>query len=119
MASIKNSYVNAHIEEPGTDNVAEVLIRCDNRDMVRFDLLRERKGWPQGHQAPMLWLTVQTWSALSREKHPLAGTSVEDFLNRCTLIDRVNSDGSPIKEGDANADGDDVNPTQPGADTDS
>lgn len=113
--AIKTSYVKAEIEIPNSTDTAEVLVRCDNRDMVRYDLLRERKGWPQGHQAPMLWLTVQLWSALTREKHELAGASPEDLINRCILINRVNADGTEIKPGDENEDGDEVNPTQPGA----
>lgn len=115
MASIKTSYVKAEIEQPGSNDTVEVLIRTDNRDMVRYDLLRERKGWPQGHEAPMLWLTVQVWSALTREKHDLAGASVEEFINRCVLINRVNADGSEINPDDPNAEGDEVNPTQAGA----
>lgn len=118
---IKTTYVKALVEQPGKPDaeLAEVVLRCDNRDMVRYDLLRERKSWPQGHQAPMLWLTVQTWSALNREKHELAGASVEDFLTRCVLINRVNEDGSDIDPNAENADGEPVNPTQPGAESDS
>lgn len=113
--AIKTTHVKALIEQPGSDDVAEIIIRCDNRDMVRYDLLRERKSWPQGHEAPMLWLTVQLWSALTREKHDLAGTSVDEFLNRCILINRVNADGSDIDPNADNADGDTVNPTQSAA----
>lgn len=119
MASIKTSHVKAQIEQPGSTDVTEVVIRCDNRDMVRYDLMRERKSWPQGHEAPMLWLTVQVWSALAREQHELAGPSVDEFINRCVLINRVNPDGSEIQLDDPNAGGDDVNPTQPGVVSDS
>ncbi|GEM_PF-6120858 len=115
MATIKTTHVKAQIEQPGTNDLVEVVIRCDNRDMVRYDLLRERKSWPQGHTAPMLWLTVQVWSALTREKHEIAGPSVDEFINRCVLINRVNADGSDIDPNAENAAGDDVNPTQLGA----
>lgn len=56
----------------GTHLVAAV--QTDNRDMVRWDLTRGRRQWPQAQDAPFLWGTFLAWAALHR-----AGDITEDF----------------------------------------
>lgn len=41
-------------------------VTADNRDAVRFDMVRARLGWPPMKESPMLWATFMAWSALAR-----------------------------------------------------
>ena len=94
------------------DNDREYTVQTDNRDMVRFDLMRGRKQWPTMQEAPMLWLTFLAWSALSREKE-LPGADVDKELDRILSVDVVDDDGNVVDLDDPDvADAVSVDPTQ-------
>lgn len=94
------------------DNDNEYTVQTDNRDMVRFDLMRGRKQWPTMQEAPMLWLTFLAWSALSREKE-LPGADVDKELDRILSVDVVDDEGNVVDLDDPDvADAVSVDPTQ-------
>lgn len=41
-------------------------IEPSNPDMVRFDMTATKHRWPNGQEAPFLWLTFLAWSAMKR-----------------------------------------------------
>lgn len=77
------------------DDDVEYTIQTDNRDMVRFDLIRGRNRWPGTDEAPMLWLTVLAWSCLSREGK-LPGKSADSEIDRIISVTPVDENGDPI-----------------------
>lgn len=101
------------LEQTGTDELVQVDVQTDNRDAIRFDLLASRKGWPGADAAPLLWMTVQAWSALKRSKaEPWASMKVEDFMETaCLDVEAIDEHGQPITDPEAML----ARPTQPGA----
>lgn len=94
------------------DNDNEYTVQTDNRDIVRFDLMRGRKKWPTMQEAPMLWLTVLAWSALSRAGE-LPGVDVDKELDRILSVEVLDDDGNVVDVDDeAVADVVSVDPTQ-------
>lgn len=111
---MKRHHVQITLEQPGTDDLVEYVVRTDNRDLVRWDLLRSRKGWPSATDAPFLFSTVTAWSAL-RRAGDIGDESIDAFIDRCLGAIPVNEDGTPITkqqidEGDGAPD---VDPSQP------
>lgn len=51
----------------GTAHVAHVI----NPDRIRFDLTRQREGWPAFSDAPFMSLTFFAWAALKRQGAPV------------------------------------------------
>lgn len=92
--------VNVHLED-GT----EFTVQTDNRDAVQWDVIRARKDWPAGKDAPMLWLTVMAWHALKRTGQTTL--NLEQFIASCVQV--TSADKEPAE----------VDPTQSAADTDS
>lgn len=92
--------------EAGDGQLVQVDVQTDNRDAVRFDVMRSRKNWPGGDTAPMLWMTVQAWSALKRSNDAqLAATfadqlkDVDKFFDACVDVVPIDADGNVIKQG--------------------
>lgn len=83
----------------------EQTVQTDNRDAVQWDIIRARKSWPSGKEAPMLWLTTLAWHALKRTGQ--TDLALEKFIEGCLQV--VSADKEPIE----------VDPTQSAADTDS
>lgn len=82
--------------------MVQVDVQTDNRDAVRFDIMRPRKNWPGGDEAPMLWLTVQAWSALKRAGDDApdgfvdACKDVDKFFDVCVDVMPLGEDGQPV-----------------------
>lgn len=81
--------------EDAAGELTETLVQTDNRDAIRFDLIRSRKGWPGMQEAPMLWMTVLAWNAIKRS----GGTTddVETFLDKVVQI-------TPVDQADQDTD---------------
>lgn len=77
------------LEQPGSDELVEMTIQTDNRDMVRFDMTRAHRRWPSSTDASILWLTFLAWSALDRN-NLLDGEKFDDFQARCVQVDDPN-----------------------------
>lgn len=109
--------------EDSAGDLVQVDVQTDNRDAVRFDVLRARKNWPGGDTAPMLWLAVQAWSAIKRSKlEPWASMNVDKFVEEaCVDLLPLDADGNPIEGATALAAGTDAlvaRPTDPAIDSD-
>lgn len=76
------------------DDGNEYDIQTDNRDMVRFDLLKGRKQWPSMQEAPMLWVTVLAWSCLARENK--LAEDVEKGIDRIIAVEALDEDGNVV-----------------------
>lgn len=76
------------------DDGNEYDIQTDNRDMVRFDLLKGRKQWPSMQEAPMLWVTVLAWSCLARENK--LTEDVEKGIDRIIAVEALDEDGNVV-----------------------
>lgn len=77
------------------DNDEEYTIQTDNRDMVRFDMLRARKGWPTMQEAPFVFMTVLAWSCLAREGK-LGSTDVDKELDRIIGVEPIDEAGNTV-----------------------
>lgn len=108
---MKSMQLAVELEQPGSDDTIEYTIQADNRDMVRFDLIRSRKGWPGSADAPMLWSTVVAYFALIRSGEIPNTETVEQFIDRATNVTML-KDGKPVTAEDVRAgeDGTDVDP---------
>lgn len=77
-------------------------VRVINPDRIRFDLTRQREGWPSFGDAPFIGLTFLAWAALRRadqtEGTERAGTWEQFSGERCldvTELAGVDSDVRP------------------------
>lgn len=100
MAQLAFPRVRVRIERPGSDDIVEVIVQTDNRDAVRFDLLRARKSFPGMSDAPLLWATVLAWSAVMRSDRSLLPEDVEKALDVIVEVQPVDEDGDPVEMGD-------------------
>lgn len=57
----------------------------DNRDFVRWDLERERHGWPDASVGKFLFQTYCAWSACQRSQQ-LDGMNFDEFSRRAISI---------------------------------
>ncbi|MFT3876192.1 MAG: hypothetical protein QM708_07210 [Propioniciclava sp.] len=77
---LKSPIIDVVVEQPdGT--LVQLEVQTDNRDVVRWDLTRGRRQWPQAIDAPFLWSTFLAWAAMTR-----AGDTTdtfEDFEAHC------------------------------------
>ena len=93
------------VDEPGRDAV-EVIVQTDNRDLVRWDVTRARKGWPEFQDAMFLWSTFLAWSVMQREKQ--TSLKLDDFLDQCVEASPLAAETPDDPEGVET-----VGPTQP------
>ena len=73
----------------------EAKVQTDNRDAIRWDLTRGKRGWPDIQAAPFLWGTFMAWSALGR-----AGDITEtfdDFQERCLQASAKHDEVDPTQ----------------------
>ena len=82
--------------EAGGDDVA-IDVQTDNRDAVRYDIMRSRKGWPAMTDAPLLAQTVMAWSAILRTDQTLVPADVEKALDVIVSIQPIDEDGNPVE----------------------
>lgn len=84
-------------------------VQAVQADVIRYDLVRRRNGWPAIGDAPMLWTTFVCHAALVRLGHPVDPSfdkGVEQLLSVHTLDKR----GAPVDE---HTDPDDVGAVDP------
>ena len=87
----------------------EVVVQADNRDLVRWDVTRKAKNWPEFQEAPFLWQTFLAWSVMQREGH--TSLKLDAFLDTCAEAAVVGKAGDEVDpEGDDATEG----PTRPG-----
>lgn len=113
MTKLISPRVIVTLEQPN-GQLREYTVQTDNRDGVRWDLLRSRKNWPKGSDAPMLWMTVLAWSAMLRSGEAGIEADVEKFIERCL---QVTSDKANEQEEAAGNEAGAVDPFPQGADT--
>lgn len=52
-------------------------VQTDNRDLLAWDRSRAKHKWPTAQDAPFVWMTFLSWSALRREQ--LTALSLADY----------------------------------------
>lgn len=87
--------VRVLLELPDTDQLAEVTVQTDNRDMVRWDRARAAKKWPTVQDAPILWMTFCAWAAIRRLGHDVHTGDYDSFEGRCVEVLSVDENGEP------------------------
>lgn len=90
--------VRVVVDDP-TKGTVEVIVQSDNRDLVRWDVTRARKGWPEFKDSPFLWLTFLAWSVMQREGHTTL--KLDQFLDTCVEASAVKKDGDDPEDIDA------------------
>jgi predicted RNA-binding protein with PUA domain len=98
MARLTSPRVVLLLEKPGTDELEEITVQTDNRDMVAYDLHRARSQWPKLDEAPILWMTFLGWHAMKRTG--VTAEKFEDFNDRCAQVTGVDADGNALEPGD-------------------
>ena len=102
MMKLAAPRIRVALEQPATDELLEIDLQTDNRDLVLWDATRARRNWPKGPDAPMLWMTFLAWAALHR-----TGEISEDFdafNNRCVAIVPLDTAGDEVEPADATED---------------
>lgn len=95
MAQLKFPRVLVTIERSdGTE--AELTVQTDNRDAVRYDLMRARKGWPPMADAPVLFMTAVAWLAIRRSDASILPDDAEKALDMIVDVTPVDEDGNPV-----------------------
>lgn len=101
--------VRVLLELPDSDQLAEVTVQPDNRDMVRWDRARAAKKWPEQKEAPVLWITFLAWAAIKRLGHDVHTGDYDSFEGRCVEVLAVDENGEPLNP---NKQDDELDPTQ-------
>ena len=99
MAQMKFPRVLVTIEQ-ADGTVAEVAVQTDNRDAVRFDLMRARKGWPAMGEAPLLFMTVLAFLAIRRSDATMLPDDAETAIDMIVDVTPVDADGNPVDDTD-------------------
>ena len=99
MAQLKFPRVLVTIEQ-ADGTVAEVAVQTDNRDAVRFDLMRARKGWPTMADAPLLFMTAVAWLAIRRSDASILPDDAETAIDMIVDVTPVDADGNPVDDSD-------------------
>lgn len=89
------------------DNGSTFVVQAMNPDLIRWDRMAARNGWPGATSAPFLWMTFLAWSAAKREgKLDPPDMSWETFGDeRCIQVRNLTDELEPS---------DGVDPTPPG-----
>jgi hypothetical protein len=96
--ALKSPRVVVALETPTPGEYLEYTVQTDNRDAVQWDFVRARKAWPQGKDAPLLWMTFLAWNALRRSGAPVTD-SFDTFANECVAVQPVDEDGNDLTAG--------------------
>ena len=99
MAQLKFPRVLVTIERSDGTEV-ELTVQTDNRDAVRFDLLRARKGWPIMAEAPLLFMKAIAWLAIRRSDATMLPDDAEKALDMIVDVTPVDEDGNPVDDTD-------------------
>ncbi|WP_024357254.1 hypothetical protein [Leucobacter chironomi] len=91
---IKSPIITA-VLQTGNEQQA-VTVQTDNRNQVKYDLLRANRGWPVQKDAPSLWLTILAWHALALAGHLPPNEQFETFNDRCLEVYLSDSDGTRL-----------------------
>lgn len=94
MTSLPTPKLKIVLEAPSTGELTEYIVQTDNRDMVAFDLTRNRKNWPSMDDANMLWMNFIGHHAIS--KRGGVAISFDDFLAQCVECFPVDQDGEEV-----------------------
>lgn len=115
MTDIQEPRVRVLIDVPGVDGLKQVDVQTDNRDRVRWDIIRGRKGWPEAKEAPSLWMTILAWNALRRSGEPVGDDPASNggFLDQVVGVYAIDENGELVKPHVAA--GTNVDPTQQAA----
>lgn len=73
------------------DDGATYEIQVVNKDMLAFDRIRARRGWPTADAAPFVWLTFLAWSALTRE-NAIPTMTLDEFENAALEVRPITND---------------------------
>jgi hypothetical protein len=90
QVKIETPHVKVTYEDGST-----IIVKTENPDMVFFDLERSKRNWPQGADAPLLWVNWLAYSKLRRTHVLERGVTFEDWLMTTQLIENVDSEGEP------------------------
>lgn len=77
------------------DQHEQVTVQTDNRNQVKYDLMRAHRGWPTQKDAPSLWLTILAWHALALAGHAV-NEEFETFNERCLEVYLSDADGNRL-----------------------
>lgn len=111
MATLRSPRLRISLETPNEDEYLEIDVQTDNRDLIQWDAVRARKGWPAAKEGPMLWTTFIAWHAAHRVGGPVPDT-FDEFRALCVQVIGIDREGQPITSVTA-ADEADVDPTLP------
>lgn len=91
----------------------QITAQTDNRNQVKYDLLRAARNWPTQKDAPSLWLTILAWHALALAGH-LRDETFEHFNDRCLEVYISDETGRRLTGDEIKREaGLQVDPTQP------
>ncbi|GAB2558810.1 hypothetical protein [Leucobacter ruminantium] len=95
------------------DEQQQITVKTDNRNQVKYDLLRSQKDWPGQKEAPTLWLTIIAWHALALAG-PARDEPFELFNERCLEVYLSDEDGRRLTAAEVKRQaGIEADPTQP------
>lgn len=112
--TLKSPRLRLVLETPNDGEYLEVDVQTDNRDLIQWDVVRDRNGWPTLQQGTMLWSTFIGWHAAWRTGGPVPD-SFDEFRKLCVQVVPIDRDGTELSstaqlEADAATD---VDPTRP------
>jgi hypothetical protein len=107
MADRKPGFANPRVHVIMADG-AEWEAQTLNPDLLRFEATAGKHKWTGPSESPMRWLTFLAWRAGLREGHIPSDLSWEEF----------SENGPRLAMEVSNPDNREVDPIQPGADTD-
>lgn len=86
------------VDTGSAEGYTQYDVQTDNRDLVRYDLMKARKGWPTQREAPIVFMTAVAWAALKREGYTT--DDVEAYMEKIVDITPVDDKGEALDPND-------------------
>lgn len=100
------------VEQLDGGPAVEYDVQTDNRDMIRWERAAAKHGWPALKDAPLLWMTHLSYTALSRSGVP-TGSTFDAYADRVIGIETLDENDQPAAANDPDALAVGGFPTQP------
>lgn len=77
------------------DDGSVLEVQSVNKDLLAFDRIRARRGWPTASDAPQPWVTFIAYTALTREGQ-IPQMTLDQFEDRALAVTVVQDDKGEV-----------------------
>jgi hypothetical protein len=97
MTALIQPRLRVQLEQPNSDELIEIDVQTDNRDMTSWDFQRSRRNYPDPRTAPSIWMTFLAWNAIRRgPDRALVPDTFDAFNEICVQVTPLTADGDEV-----------------------